>query len=105
MSIYDIKELVKLAEGKQILIFVETRKRAKSLALKLSKRLRLSGNITQWIEELDTLVEPTPSTRRLKECILKGVAFHHAGMLSEEKRSFREWRYKNYIRVYFLTSL
>ncbi len=81
-----IRELTKLAKEEQILIFVDTQKRAENLALKLRGNLQPPKNITRWIKELETFVEPTPSTRKLKKCLLKGVAFHHAGMLLEEKR-------------------
>jgi replicative superfamily II helicase len=34
---------------------------------------------------LEVRVEPTPSTRNLKRVLQKGVAFHHVGLLPEER--------------------
>jgi len=78
--------LVDLSMKEQLIVFENTRKKTERLALRIAKRLPPSRNVTRWIDLLDARVESTPSTRNLKKCMMNGVAFHHAGLLPEEKR-------------------
>jgi len=78
--------LVDLSKKEQIIVFENTRRKTERLALRIAEHLPPSKNITKWIELLDSIVESTPSTRNLKKCMMNGVAFHHAGLLPEEKR-------------------
>lgn len=81
-----ISGLVDLSRREQIIVFENTRRKTERLALRIAKLLPPCSNITKWIDLLDARVESTPSTRNLKRCMMKGVAFHHAGLLPEEKR-------------------
>lgn len=85
LNLEDTQTLNELCKREQVLIFCDTRRNAERLAEKLSEELPAAANITKWIGELDAYVEPTPSLRSLKKCMTNGVAFHHAGMLREEK--------------------
>ncbi|MHA1267832.1 MAG: DEAD/DEAH box helicase [Candidatus Helarchaeota archaeon] len=73
-------------QQEQVIIFDNTQPKAEELAQNLSENLPPSNNIIKWLEKIDALVESNPLTRKLKQCMMKGVAFHHAGLLPEEKR-------------------
>lgn len=81
----NFETLVQLSEKEQLLIFVNTRRETEKLAHLLAPHMPISSSALKWIEELDTKIEPTPSTRRLKKYLENGVAFHHAGLLPEER--------------------
>ncbi|MDF2956317.1 MAG: Replicative superfamily II helicase [Candidatus Alkanophagales archaeon MCA70_species_2] len=99
LNIHSFDGFIDISQREQIIIFVNTQKNAEKLALRISKRLPPSGDITKWIEKIDALVESTPSTRDLKKCMINGVAFHHAGLLPEEKRIVEEAFENGDIRV------
>lgn len=78
---------------KQSLFFVSTRRSAESLAEKLGKFNRnfLNKNETEELsklsEEAKNILEiPTRQCKRLAVCIRNGIAFHHAGLLYNQKR-------------------
>jgi len=99
LNIHTFDGLINISQREQIIIFESTRPKAEELALRISKHLSPSGDVTRWIEKIDALVESTPSTRKLKKCMLNGVAFHHAGLLPEEKRIVEEAFESGDIRV------
>jgi len=82
---------------KQILFFVATRRTAESLAENLGKTigLYLKRQEEQELRELadeilNVLETPTKQCKRLADCIKRGVAFHHAGLLGKQKRLIEE---------------
>ena len=87
-----------LNQGAQILIFESSRRNAEAMAI------RLSGEISIVDPELEKLSESILGTgesetcRRLANCVSRGVAFHHAGLLPEQRRlveaGFREGNVK-----------
>jgi helicase len=91
-------------QGGQSLVFAETRKRAVTMAMTAS---RLVGRLLSF-DELAYLrqaasdilagAEETEVSRMLRECILNGVAFHHAGLAAAHRRiverEFKEGRVK-----------
>jgi len=95
--------LIKLSQEEQVIIFENTRNKVEELAEEISKHLPPSSNITKWIDKIDALVETTPLTRKLKNCMVRGVAFHHAGLLPEEKRIVEEAFENGDIRVIYST--
>ncbi len=99
LNIHIFDGFIKISQEEQVIIFENTRKKAEDLAVRISKHLPPSSNITKWIDKIDALVETTPLTRKLKKCMLKGVAFHHAGLLPEEKRIVKEAFENGDIRV------
>jgi helicase len=104
LNIHLFEGLVKISQREQVIIFKNTRREAEELALQICGHLPPSRNITKWIEEIDTLIESTPSTRNLKKCMINGVAFHHAGLLPEEKRIVEEAFEEGDIRVICATT-
>lgn len=82
---------------KQAIFFVSTRRNAEALAEKLKHTCKSNiGKIEQ--SELVKLSEnalnvlelPTRQCKKLASCIKHGVAFHHAGLLSKQKRLIEE---------------
>jgi helicase len=80
-----------LEDNKQALIFVNSKRSAESVAEKISKKNKLKESE---IEELDkiankalkVLSKPTKQCRRLFVCLKKGIAFHHSGLHSEQRK-------------------
>ncbi len=92
----DIFALIKdtIKKGKQALIFVNTRKRSESLAKKISKFLNEKKLIKKEDKEklikiawqvLNVLERPTKQCKEESECIINGVAFHHAGLIGKQR--------------------
>ncbi len=90
------------AIGKQSITFVSSRRSAESLATKC--RLKLgTGDVLKLKEVsekiLNVLEKPTPQCEKLAKTILFGSAFHHAGLLNEQRhiieKEFRNGTIKN----------
>jgi helicase len=82
-----LSELVsKTLKDGQTLVFVNSRKSAEAVAEKLSKELHLKkDNISLADEVSSALNPPTKQCRRLASCVLGGSAFHHAGLVNEQR--------------------
>ncbi len=90
-----------LKKGKQILIFVSTRKNAEALAERLAKVTQafLSQEEKSMLKKLaekvkNVLETPTTQCKKLAGFIESGVAFHHAGLVAKQRmlveKAFRE---------------
>ena len=94
LNLNNISSLVELCKTEQVIFFGNTQKKAEDFARTLSTYLLPAENITKRIGEMDMRVEPTPSSKNLKKYMINGVAFHHAGLLHEERmiveRAFEE---------------
>ncbi|HEC81380.1 MAG TPA: ATP-dependent DNA helicase, partial [Thermoplasmatales archaeon] len=82
-----------LSEGGQVLVFVNTRKSTVSLANKLSAFVEksLSDEEKKLLQKhaeqiISSTQEVIPLSEKLAYCVEKGVAFHHAGLSSEQRR-------------------
>lgn len=80
-------------ENGQALIFVDTRRATETVARKASAYIArmLPAGEREVLKQLSGEVigvsaEPTRLCRRLAECVSKGVAFHHAGIASAQRR-------------------
>jgi helicase len=104
LQYHTLDGLSKVSKSDQILIFVQTQKDAETLAEKLARTLNPVNGVTEVIEHLDSAVESTPSTRRLKETIQNGVAFHHAGLLPDERVIVEDAFDKGLIRIVCATT-
>ncbi len=73
-----------LQMNKQALVFTPSRASAEKTAEELAK---FSGAMLPELESniLKAASTPTQQCRRLAQCIRKGIAFHHAGLLSQQK--------------------
>ncbi|NMC77258.1 MAG: DEAD/DEAH box helicase [Candidatus Methanofastidiosa archaeon] len=79
----------------QVLIFVNSRKVAESTADKLSKKfpvINTSGNFSE-----------TTSGKKLDKMFRQGVGFHHAGLLSEDRKRVEEYFIKNNLKIIVAT--
>ncbi len=94
-----------LAKEKQALVFANTRKRAESIAKKVSKLTEptLTGKEKVSLEAaskkiLSALERPTGQCRSLAALIAKGAAFHHAGLMQKQRTIvedlFRDYKIK-----------
>jgi len=74
-----------LGKSEQTLVFVDTQRNAEFTARNIANGLPSTDITVDLIDELDVGVEFTPSTGILKRTLQNGVAFHHAGLLPEER--------------------
>ncbi|MCD6229841.1 MAG: DEAD/DEAH box helicase [Candidatus Diapherotrites archaeon] len=108
-----------ISDGGQCLVFVDSRRSAESIAVKLSKELDLgSGKLNQDskdpgfnLKELELLSEkvagvlspPTVQCKKLAQCVSGGVSFHHAGLVSEQRKLVEGSFKKNVLKVIVAT--
>lgn len=99
----DLEKVVQTAfkENKQILLFMNSRKRAEGTAKKLciktpvvisSKEQLKLDKLSE--EILSVLEQPTEQCQSLSNSVKKGVAFHHAGLM-QKQRSIVEENFRN----------
>src|SRR5256886_6041727 len=99
-----VQGLNKASPNKQTLVFVRTHNEAEELAKILARSLPSINGVTEIIEQLDNAVESTPSTRQLKDTIQNGVAFHHAGLLPDERLVVEDSFAKGLVRIVCATT-
>ena len=73
-----------IQKNKQAIVFVPSRASAEKAAEKISGLASFSFPELE-NEILKVASVPTKQCRRLSHCVRKGVAFHHAGLLSQQK--------------------
>jgi len=102
-GVSDEESLLKdtIIEGKQIIFFLTSRRNTESLAKRLARSTEnmLSEEVKKELnkvsEKLKNVLEtPTTQCMLLSEVVKKGVAFHHAGLLMEQ-RNIIEVAFKN----------
>jgi helicase len=91
-------------EDGQSLVFLNTRRTVESFADGIDLSEELSTEEKARLEGLSTgvlraLPEPTKTCIRLARCIKKGAAFHHAGLLLEQRRLVESGFRNNFIKV------
>ncbi len=84
-----------LDKGKQVLVFVGTRRSAERVAENIAKALKNPRLLEEKAESiLSALSKPTKQCERLASIIISGIAFHHAGLAPKQKdiveQGFRE---------------
>jgi len=88
-----IRELKKAVRNSyQLLIFVNSRRSAESVAEKLGGKITelLPKKDSEKLEELSdeilgVLSSPTAQCKRLAKCVKTGAAFHHAGLVNKQR--------------------
>ena len=93
-----------IGSGELMIFFGSTKENVKNFAIRLSENLNVGNNITYWIGEIRSNIEMTPITRELVKCIEKGVAFHHADLLPEERRIVEKAFRKGNIKIISATA-
>ena len=73
--------------GKQALVFVNTKRSAEKTAEDISNKIKTNDEKLRELSEnsLKALSKPTKQCERLAKCIKKGIAFHHAGLVSKQR--------------------
>ncbi|MDE1860162.1 MAG: DEAD/DEAH box helicase [Candidatus Micrarchaeota archaeon] len=86
-----------LEKGKQLLLFYSTKRNAEAGADKLSRavgrRLTVGEKATLRViseQVLGVLGKPTLQCEKLSKAILNGVAFHHSGLVNEQRHIVEE---------------
>jgi helicase len=73
--------------GKQALVFANTKRSAEKTAEDIAKKIKTDdknlGELSTKV--LKAISSPTKQCRRLAECIKKGIAFHHAGLVAKQR--------------------
>lgn len=83
-----------LKEGGQVIVFVNTRRSAESMASRL-KRYTQNAQTDKEAKESQSLArkvvrrqdEPTSIGHKLSQCVEDGCAFHHAGLTNEQRKT------------------
>jgi helicase len=95
---------------KQAIIFVSTRRNAEGLAEKLKNAFKSYTGKAEGFEleklsgkALNVLEMPTRQCKKLAACIKSGVAFHHAGLLSRQRKIIEESFLKGLVKIIVAT--
>ncbi len=76
--------------NKQALVFVSSKRSAEKTAEDIAKKIKLEEKRKIELEQLGeeartALSKPTKQCERLAYCLKKGIAFHHAGLVQDQK--------------------
>ena len=75
-----------IMRGKQALVFLNTRRSAEKTAEDIANKLKKDEKFNEIADIiLSALSKPTKQCEKLAGCIKKGIAFHHAGLLSKQR--------------------
>ena len=90
-----------IKKSKQALVFVNTKSSAEKTAEEIAKTIEKSLPEHEELSDkaLNTLANPTEQCIRLSKCLKKGIAFHHAGLLSKQKELIEESFKKGAIKI------
>ncbi len=81
-----------LNKKKQALVFVNSKKSAEKQAEDIAKSLKeahpAGADCSKMV--LSALSTPTKQCKRLSQCLVKGIAFHHAGLHPKQRRIIEE---------------
>ncbi len=90
-----------LANNKQALVFVNSKRAAEKTAEDIAKAIASGSNELVVLSErlLTVLSKPTEQCKRLANSVKKGIAYHHAGLLTEQKNLVEDSFKSGAIRV------
>lgn len=88
-----------LDQKAQILIFENSRRNAEAMATKLCGDLSIDDSGQKSLSESILATGESETCRRLANCVSRGVAFHHAGLLPEQRRLVEKGFRENQIKV------
>jgi len=87
-----------LSKAAQILIFENSRKNAEASATKLSLLIQKEAALEALSESILATGE-SETCHRLASCVSRGIAFHHAGLLPEQRKLVEQGFRDNKIKV------
>jgi len=87
-----------LSQSAQILIFENSRKNAEAAALKLCGLIP-EDSATKGLAASILATGESETAKRLASCVSRGVAFHHAGLLSEQRQIVEQGFRDNRIKI------
>ncbi|MDD4652155.1 MAG: DEAD/DEAH box helicase, partial [Methanothrix sp.] len=87
-----------LSQSAQILIFENSRKNAEAAALKLCGLIPEDA-ATKGLAASILATGESETAKRLASCVSRGVAFHHAGLLSEQRQLVEQGFRDNKIKI------
>lgn len=100
-----------LENEKQILLFLNSRKRAEDYAKKITSKTskKISETDKKYLDILskkilDVLETPTSQCHLLADCVKKGSAFHHAGLISKQRQLIEDNFKKGKIHIICATT-
>lgn len=100
-----------LNQKKQALVFLNSRKRAEEYAKKITAKTiqNISEKDKKYLDNLSekilgVLESPTSQCYLLSECVKKGSAFHHAGLISKQRELIEENFKKGKIHIICATT-
>ncbi len=104
----EIEEIIEkvLSQGKSVLIFSPTRKSAVSTARKLREvgKKFARRDVEPYVRKvLEALESPTEQCKELAEDMLYGVAFHHAGLVSQQREAVEDAFRSGKVRIVVAT--
>jgi len=73
--------------GKQALVFANTKRSAEKTAEDIAKKVKTDDEKLIELSEkvLKAISSPTKQCQRLSNCVKKGIAFHHAGLVAKQR--------------------
>lgn len=88
-----------ISQNAQILIFESSRRNAEATAAKLSSDVGSNEPELSELEESVLATGESETCRRLAQCVSRGVAFHHAGLLPEQRKLVEAGFRSNRIKI------
>lgn len=99
LNLHYIDRIIEKSKEEQMLLFLNTQGNAEKQAEEIAQVLPELTEMHKLAEDIDSLSEYTPSTEKLKRVLKKGVAFHHAGLLTEERHIVEDLFMRGLIRI------
>ncbi|KKU43486.1 MAG: DEAD/DEAH box helicase domain protein, partial [Parcubacteria group bacterium GW2011_GWA2_46_7] len=85
--------------NKQALVFAGTKASAEKTAEEISKKIK-GVDLNELAEKIQScLSKPTKQCLRLSFCIKKGIAFHHSGLVSEQRHLIEDGFRQGIVKV------
>ena len=87
--------------GKQALVFVNTKRSAEKTAEDISKKVKTENEelIVLSKDVLKALSSHTKQCQRISDCVKKGIAFHHAGLVAKQRELIEDNFRKGWIKI------